>query len=98
MRILKNYIAGDWVASFSDQSIDVVNPALQEVRAKVPYGPETKKDVAMATESAANAFKEWRTVPVMKRVQVLPLPWPNFHLVDGKIVSLEIYMGKVNMP
>lgn len=71
MRILKNYIDGDWVASSSDQSIDVVNPALQEVMAKVPYGPETKKDVAKATESAVNAFKEWRTVPVMKRVQVL---------------------------
>lgn len=62
MRILKNYIDGDWVASSSDQSIDVVNPALQEVMAKVPYGPETKKDVAKATESAVNAFKEWRTV------------------------------------
>lgn len=71
MRILKNYIDGDWVVSSSDQSIDVVNPALQEVMAKVPYGPETKKDVAKATESAVNAFKEWRTVPVMKRVQVL---------------------------
>ena len=71
MEILKNYINGEWVVSASDQSIDVVNPALQEVMAKVPYGQDTKKDVAMATESASKAFKEWRNVPVMKRVQVL---------------------------
>ena len=71
MNILKNYINGSWVESTSKQTIDVLNPANQEVLAKVPYGNDTAKDVATATEFAFNAYKEWSKVPVMKRVQVL---------------------------
>ena len=71
MTILKNYINGVWVDSVSDQTMDVLNPANQEVLAKVPFGEATKKDVAIATEAASKAYKEWRNVPVMKRVQAL---------------------------
>lgn len=71
MTTLKNYINGEWVASASIQSIDVINPASQEVLAKVPYGSETAKDVVTATKAASKAFNEWRNVPVMKRVQAL---------------------------
>lgn len=49
----------------------MVNPADQGVMAKVPYGPDTKKDVDQAVVSAQHAYHEWRKVPVMKRVQVL---------------------------
>ena len=71
MEILKNYINGQWIKSFSNESIDVVNPALQEILAKVPYGSETAKDVNKAVEYASASAKEWKNVPVMKRVQVL---------------------------
>ncbi len=71
MDILKNYINGAWVESTSKKTIDVLNPANQEVLAKVPYGNDTAKDVATATEFAFKAYKEWSKVPVMKRVQVL---------------------------
>ena len=71
MNSLKNYINGSWVGSSSSQSVKVLNPATQEVLAKVPYGAETSKDVALATEAAEKAFDQWRNVPVMKRVQVL---------------------------
>jgi len=71
MEILKNYINGEWTASTSKQTLDVVNPANQEILAKVPYGTDTAKDVAKATEYASMAYKEWSKVPVMKRVQVL---------------------------
>ena len=71
MNSLKNYINGQWVESISQETIDVINPATQEVLAKVPYGEDTRKDVALATEAASKAFNEWRNVPVMKRVQVL---------------------------
>ena len=71
MDILKNYINGVWVESTSKKSIDVLNPANQEVLAKVPYGNDTAKDVATATEFAFKAYKEWSKVPVIKRVQVL---------------------------
>lgn len=71
MNTLKNYINGAWVDSVSDQTIAVLNPANQEVLARVPFGEATRKDVATATEAASKAFNEWRNVPVMKRVQVL---------------------------
>lgn len=71
MEILKNYIGGSWVDSASKKTIDVLNPANQEVLAKVPYGSDTKKDIEQATVYAQKAYKEWSKVPVMKRVQVL---------------------------
>ena len=71
MEILKNYINGQWIKSVSNESVDVINPALQEVLAKVPYGRETAKDVNKAVEYASVSAKEWKNVPVIKRVQVL---------------------------
>ncbi len=71
MNVLKNYINGAWTESLSKQAIAVINPANQEILAKVPYGIDTKKDIELATESASKAFKEWSKVPVIKRVQVL---------------------------
>jgi malonate-semialdehyde dehydrogenase (acetylating)/methylmalonate-semialdehyde dehydrogenase len=71
MEILKNYINGIWVDSMSTKTIEVINPANQEVLAKVPYGPDTAKDIEIATTFAFNAYKEWSKVPVIKRVQVL---------------------------
>ena len=71
MNALRNYINGAWVESASNETVDVLNPATQEVLAKVPFGSDTVKDVVLATESASKAFKEWKHVPVIKRVQVL---------------------------
>jgi len=71
MNVLKNYINGAWTESLSKQAIAVINPANQEILAKVPYGIDTKKDIELATVSASKAFKEWSKVPVIKRVQVL---------------------------
>ncbi|TKG93893.1 CoA-acylating methylmalonate-semialdehyde dehydrogenase [Puteibacter caeruleilacunae] len=71
MEVLKNYINGSWIESKEQGTIDVVNPANQEVLAKVPYGEKTVEDAAMAIDAAAEALKEWRNVPVMRRVQPL---------------------------
>jgi malonate-semialdehyde dehydrogenase (acetylating)/methylmalonate-semialdehyde dehydrogenase len=71
MNILKNYIGGRWADSASKETVAVLNPANQQVLAKVPYGSDTKRDVEQATEAAQKAFQEWSKVPVMKRVQVL---------------------------
>ena len=71
MNILKNYIDGVWTASASKETVDVVNPATQEVMAKVPFGSATSLDVDLAVQAAFMAFKEWSKVPVLKRVQVL---------------------------
>ncbi|HKJ44015.1 MAG TPA: CoA-acylating methylmalonate-semialdehyde dehydrogenase, partial [Sunxiuqinia sp.] len=71
MEVLKNYINGGWVPSSESKTVDVVNPANQEILAKVPYGEKTVQDVEQTVSAAANAFQEWRNTPVMKRVQPL---------------------------
>ena len=70
-QVLKNYINGKWVNSSSQLTVDVLNPANQQVIGKVPVGRETARDVSDASASASIAFQEWKKVPVMKRVQVL---------------------------
>jgi len=71
MEILKNYINGSWTESREQQTANVVNPANQEILAKVPLGENTVADVNSAVAAAAEALKEWRDTPVMKRVQPL---------------------------
>ncbi len=71
MDILKNYIDGRWTDSASKETVAVLNPANQQILAKVPCGSDTSKDVEQATVAAHKAYQEWSKVPVMKRVQVL---------------------------
>ena len=71
MEILKNYVGGSWVESAEKSTTDVINPASQEVLAKVPQGAATAKDVQTVVEIAEKAYREWREVPVMTRVQPL---------------------------
>lgn len=71
MEVLNNYINSTWIKSTEINTTEVINPATQEVLAKVPYGTGTASDVNKAIEAAAEAFKFWSQVPVMKRVQPL---------------------------
>ena len=71
MKVLKNYIDGKWTASREQETIDVINPANQEVLAKVPFGEKTGADVDSAVSSAREALSFWRDTPVMNRVQPL---------------------------
>ncbi len=71
MKILKNYINGTWTNSRETQTRDVINPANQEVMAKVPYGTKTSEDFGLAADAAGEAFKSWSQMPVMQRVQPL---------------------------
>lgn len=71
MEVLKNYINGKWVVSKETHTVDVLNPASQEVLGKVPSGKNTAVDVDTAVKHASEAFKSWRNVPVIKRVQPL---------------------------
>jgi malonate-semialdehyde dehydrogenase (acetylating)/methylmalonate-semialdehyde dehydrogenase len=69
--ILPGYVGGEWIHSQESETSDVVNPANQEVLARVPNGAATASDVARAVEAASAAFRAWSQVPVMKRVQPL---------------------------
>lgn len=71
MEVLKNYIKGSWTESKEQGTIDAINPANQELLAKVPYGEKTGSDVDLAVAAASEALEEWRNIPVMKRVQPL---------------------------
>ncbi|MFC3031285.1 CoA-acylating methylmalonate-semialdehyde dehydrogenase [Pseudoalteromonas fenneropenaei] len=63
------YIGGEFTQSQTEQWIDVVNPANQEVIAKVPCATEAEVNAAIA--SAADAFKTWRHVPVPERARIM---------------------------
>jgi len=71
MEVLKNYINGSWNESNERSTVNVVNPANQEILAKVPFGTKTGNDANVAVAAASDALKEWRDMPVMKRVQPL---------------------------
>jgi malonate-semialdehyde dehydrogenase (acetylating) / methylmalonate-semialdehyde dehydrogenase len=71
MEILNNFVNGSWVKSKETNALNIINPATQELLGKVPCGKGTATDVAQAVQAAAEAYKSWRGVPVMKRVQPL---------------------------
>jgi malonate-semialdehyde dehydrogenase (acetylating)/methylmalonate-semialdehyde dehydrogenase len=67
--VLKNFIDGQWVDSNSQQSLDVPNPATNELLARVPIS--SKEDVNLAVTAAKKAFATWKNVPVPKRARIL---------------------------
>jgi malonate-semialdehyde dehydrogenase (acetylating)/methylmalonate-semialdehyde dehydrogenase len=66
---LKNYIAGEWVASQSSEILDVHNPATGEVIARVPLS--TVEEVNRAVVAAKEAFQEWRETPPLVRARYM---------------------------
>lgn len=67
--VLQNFINGVWVYSNSDQTLNVPNPATNELLTKVPVS--TKEDVNLAVAAAKEAFNKWKKVPVPKRARIL---------------------------
>ncbi|RZQ60803.1 aldehyde dehydrogenase family protein [Amycolatopsis suaedae] len=59
------YIDGGWTASASPETIEVVNPATEQVIDTVPAG--AKSDVDIAVAAARRAFDGWAATPVEKR-------------------------------
>ncbi|GKW48864.1 CoA-acylating methylmalonate-semialdehyde dehydrogenase [Halomonas sp. NCCP-2165] len=69
IREIPLYIDGQAVPSQSQEWRDVLNPATQEVVARVPFC--TAEEVDRAVTSAKAAFKEWRKVPLAKRQRIM---------------------------
>ncbi|MFM9269780.1 CoA-acylating methylmalonate-semialdehyde dehydrogenase [Halomonas elongata] len=69
VREIPLYIDGQAVPSRSQEVRDVVNPATQEVVARVPFC--TVDEVDRAVASAREAFKSWRKVPLAKRQRIM---------------------------
>jgi len=65
---VKLLIGGQFVESKTTQWRDVVNPATQEVLARVPFATQDEVDAAVA--SAKEAFKTWRKTAIGARARV----------------------------
>ncbi|NJP98717.1 aldehyde dehydrogenase family protein [Nonomuraea sp. FMUSA5-5] len=63
------YISGSWTASASDDSIDVVNPATEEIIDRVPAG--SPDDVEAAAAAARKAFPAWSETAASERGKLL---------------------------
>jgi malonate-semialdehyde dehydrogenase (acetylating) / methylmalonate-semialdehyde dehydrogenase len=66
---ITNYIGGAWTAPKIDLALEVLNPANQEVLARVQLS--SAADVAVAVQSAESALPDWRATPPGERVQYL---------------------------
>ncbi len=69
MKILKNYINGEWIASKGEAKYNVVNSATTEIIAKVPES--TQEEIKSAIHSAKKAFSTWKNVPPHRRGQLM---------------------------
>ncbi|RVX43605.1 aldehyde dehydrogenase (NAD+) [Nonomuraea polychroma] len=63
------YIGGSWTASASDEPIEVVNPATEEIIDRVPAG--SPDDVESAADAARRAFPAWSQTAAAERGKLL---------------------------
>jgi acyl-CoA reductase-like NAD-dependent aldehyde dehydrogenase len=66
---MKMWINGAWVDSASGQTIEVVDPATEEVLDSVPAG--TPEDIENAVAAAKRAFPIWRETTAVERAHML---------------------------
>lgn len=69
-RVYKNYINGEWVDSSNGNAFENRNPANKNELIGM-FAASSEKDVAVAVDAAAEAFKTWRLVPAPKRAEIL---------------------------
>src|SRR3954449_5269231 len=69
VRMLDNYIGGQWTPASGEDNLDVTNPATGEVLAQVPLSARADLDAAVA--AAREALPAWRGVSVIARAQKL---------------------------
>ena len=66
---LSFYINGEWIKSDSNDLIDVINPANEEVIGQITAG--TKEDIDIAVKAAAEAFKTFSNTTQDERIELL---------------------------
>src|SRR5919204_6494130 len=67
VKLLQNYVGGQWVQAEPGDAQEVRNPATDEVLARVPFGTAT--DVDRAVKAAQAAFPGWRATPPQERAR-----------------------------
>jgi malonate-semialdehyde dehydrogenase (acetylating)/methylmalonate-semialdehyde dehydrogenase len=68
-KVMDVYIDGAFRQSSAETSIEVTNPANQEVIVNAPY--TTMAEIDQAVAAAKAAFQEWRLVPASERARLL---------------------------
>lgn len=63
------WIDGRWTASLTKKTFPIDNPATEEIIDEVPRAGS--KDADLAVESAAAAFREWRSMPGLERAALM---------------------------
>src|SRR5699024_9526244 len=63
------FINGCWTQTYSNLSIDVINPATEEVWARVPDG--NRYDIDYAVEAATTALSQWSSLAPHGRAEYL---------------------------
>ena len=72
VQTLQQFINGQWVDAASGKTLDVINPANEEVIARVPASDA--EDVDRAVEAADRAFESWsQTTPQDRSLMLLKL-------------------------
>lgn len=66
---VKQYINGEWIDSHSGQTLDVINPATEEVAGKIAAG--NKEDVDDAVAAAKSVYVKFRNTSVEERKALL---------------------------
>jgi aldehyde dehydrogenase (NAD+) len=70
METYRNFIGGEWVASASSKTTENVNPAnTEDVLGTVRLS--TREEASRAVESAAEAFRGWRSTPAPARGRIV---------------------------
>src|SRR3954447_16777259 len=69
VRMLDNYVNGQWTPASGEDSLDVTNPATGEVLAQVPLSGAADLDAAVAAARAA--LPVWRDVSTIERARRL---------------------------
>ena len=69
LQTVRLLIDGEWVESQSNEWHDIVNPATQQVLAKVPFATALEVDAAIA--AAQRAFQTWKLTPIGARMRIM---------------------------
>ena len=69
IKIVKNYVNGQWREAENTGYLDVENPSTGEILAKTPLS--TTEETNSAIQAAAEAYKTWSQTPVARRVKPL---------------------------
>ena len=69
LKVVGNYIGGEWVSPRGENLLDIENPSTGEVIGRVALSSAAEADSAV--EAAAGAFAQWSGTPLPQRVSYL---------------------------